>query len=79
MVQYLARFSPNLASDLQPLRKLTRKVNSGYGLTNANQLLQKVKDKISKALVLTLYNSNDDLDTPSRQQQGWSGCMSALK
>jgi len=53
MVQYLARFLPNLAADLEPLRHLTRK-NAAWNWTpTCEKAAQTVKDKISHPPVLT--------------------------
>ena len=45
MVQYLARFLPNLANDLEPIRKLTRKDEEWNWSAECKAAIQIVKNK----------------------------------
>ena len=56
MVQYLARFLPNLADDLEPLRMLTRKGQPWKWTDDCEKAVQTIKDKISAAPVLAYYD-----------------------
>ena len=49
MVQYLARFLPNLANDLKLIRKLTRKGEEWNWSAECEAAIQIVKKKISTA------------------------------
>ena len=52
MVQYQARFLPNLANDLEPIRKLTRKGKEWNWSAECEAAMQIVKRKISAASIL---------------------------
>ena len=47
MVQYLARFLPNLENDLEPIRKLTSKGEEWNWSAECEAVIQIVKEKIS--------------------------------
>jgi len=61
MVQYLARFRPNLAADLEPLRHLTRKNVAWNWTPTCEKSVQTVKDKISQPPVLAYFDPSQTL------------------
>ena len=61
MVQYLAKFLPNLANDLTPLRNLTRKDVPWEWTTDCERAFHTVKQKMTKAPILAYYNPDDKL------------------
>ena len=52
MIQYLSKFLPNLASDLQPIRELTKKDVDWNWSVECEQAFQKVKQKITETPLL---------------------------
>ncbi|MCG8429883.1 MAG: DDE-type integrase/transposase/recombinase, partial [Candidatus Omnitrophica bacterium] len=61
MVQYLARYIPNLSEDTEPLRELTRK-NAQWKWTDIHQsAFQSIKSKISEATMLSYFDPNKPL------------------
>ena len=61
MVQYLARFLPNLANDLKPIRKLTRKGEERNWSAECEAAIQKVNEIISAAPILQFNDSKQEL------------------
>jgi transposase InsO family protein len=61
MVQYLAKFLPNLASDLEPVRALTKKECEWNWTRECDEALRLVKEKVTKAPVLAFFNPNKEL------------------
>ena len=61
MVQYLARFLPNLAANLEPLRHLTRKNVAWNWTPTCETSVQTVKDKISQPPVLAYFDPSQTL------------------
>ena len=72
MFHYLSKFLPNLASDLQPIRELTKRDVDWNWSVECEQAFQKVKQKITetplldnfcpdKELVLNVDSSKDGL------------------
>ncbi|CAK8685059.1 unnamed protein product [Clavelina lepadiformis] len=61
MVQYLARFLPNLANDLEPLRKLTRKNEKWKWSEECENAMNKVKEKLCETPILTFFDQRKDL------------------
>jgi len=61
MVQYLARFLPNLAADLEPLRHLRRKNVAWNWTPTCEKAAQTVKDKISHPPVLAYFDPSQTL------------------
>ena len=58
MIQYLAKFLPNLARDLQPIRELTKKDVEWNWSTECQEAFQKVKEKITNTPLLAYFDSN---------------------
>ncbi|KAL8567594.1 hypothetical protein ACOMHN_054407 [Nucella lapillus] len=61
MIQYLAKFVPNLASDLKPIRALTKKDAEWVWSPECDSALKTVKDKITQAPVLAFFDPNEEL------------------
>ena len=61
MIQYLAKFLPNLANDLEPIRALTKKDSDFYWSPECELALKTVKDKVTNTPVLAFFNPNDEL------------------
>ncbi|CAB3995988.1 Hypothetical predicted protein [Paramuricea clavata] len=61
MIQYLAKFLPNLAGDLQPIRELTKKDVEWNWSTECQEAFQKVKEKITNTPLLAYFDSNKEL------------------
>ena len=60
MVQYMARFLPNLANDLEPFRKITSKGEEWNWSAECEAAIQIVKKKISTAPILKFYDHKKD-------------------
>ena len=61
MIQYLSKFLPNLASDLQPIRELTRTNVDWNWSTECEEAFIKVKKKITEAPLLIYFNPDKEL------------------
>ena len=61
MVQYLAKFMPNLASDLEPIRALTRKDSVWNWSRECDEALNAVKRKITNTPVLAYFDPEKEL------------------
>ena len=61
MIQYLARFMPNLAQMSEPLRHLTKKVIALNWSPECENALQAIKQAISQSPVLVFYYQNLEL------------------
>lgn len=61
MIQYLAKFMPNLASDLGPIRALTQKNHEWNWSKECDEAFEIVKEKITKAPVLTFFDPTGEL------------------
>ena len=61
MIQYLARFMPNLAQMSEPLRHLTKKGIAWNWSPECENALQAIKQAISQPPVLAFYNQNSEL------------------
>ena len=61
MVQYLARYTPNLADDLAPSHALTRKDTDFVWSKACVEAFNCLKRKLSKAPVLVFYNPEETL------------------
>ena len=61
MIQYLARFMPNLATDLEPLRRLTRKNTKWQWTNECQQAFNIIKEKIANPPVLAYYDDAKSL------------------
>ena len=58
MVQYLARFLPNLSSDLDPMRALTRKDCEWNWSPECEAAFEKIKTKHTETPVLSYFDTN---------------------
>ena len=58
MVQYLARFLPNLSSDLDPMRALTRKDCEWNWSPECEAAFEKIKTKLTETPVLSYFDTN---------------------
>ena len=61
MVQYMSRFLPNLAQDLEPLHALTRKEADWHWPEACERALGTIKTKLTEAPVLSYFNVNKDV------------------
>ena len=61
MIQYLSKFLPNLASDLQPIRELTRKNMHWNWSAECEEAFIKVKKNITEAPLLIYFNPDKEL------------------
>jgi len=61
MVQYFAKFLPNLANDLTPLCNLTRKGVPWEWTADCERAFHTVKQKMTNAPILAYYNPDDKL------------------
>ena len=61
MVQYLGRYTPNLADDLEPIHKLTRKDEKFKWNKSCEKSLKRLKEKMSNPPVLAYYNPREEL------------------
>ena len=61
MVQYLSRYLPNLADDLEPIHVLTRKYKNFEWSDKCKQAFCNIKTKLSEAPVLGFYDPNETL------------------
>ena len=61
MIQYLSKFLPNLASDLQPIRELTRTNVDWNWSAECEETFIKVKKKITEAPLLIYFNPDKGL------------------
>ena len=61
MVQYMARFVPNLAHDLNPLRALTQKNVPFVWSSECEEAFRTVKKKLTDAPILTYFDPDKEL------------------
>ena len=61
MIQYLSKFLPNIASDLQPIRELTRKNMHWNWSAECEEAFIKVKKKVKEAPLLNYFNPDKEL------------------
>ena len=61
MIQYMAKFLPNLAEDLEPIRKLTRKEVVWEWSKECKEAFQVVKKKLTSAPILSYYDPDKEL------------------
>ena len=61
MIQYLSKFLPNLASDLQPIRELTRTNVDWNWSAKCEETFIKVKKKVTEAPLLIYFNPDKEL------------------
>ena len=61
MVQYMSRFLPNLAQELEPLHALTRKEADWHWSEACERALGTIKTKLTEAPVLSYFNVNKDV------------------
>ena len=61
MIHYLSKFLPNIASDLQPIRELTRKHVDWNSSAECEEAFITVKKKITEAPLLFYFNPDKEL------------------
>ena len=61
MIQYLARFMPDKAIDLEPIRALTRQHTDGNWSKDCEDAFKTVKKKITTAPMLAYFNAEKEL------------------
>ena len=71
--QYLARFLPNLADDLKPLRKLTHDGVPWNWTKECDEALLKVKSKVTESPVLAYYDPAKELTVQVDSSEGGIG------
>ncbi|XP_074655641.1 uncharacterized protein LOC141909154 [Tubulanus polymorphus] len=73
MVNYLAKFLPNLSDALGPLRKLTRKDTEWSWGPDQESAFAKVKELVTKTPVLAYYDPNKELTLQCDSSQSGLG------
>ena len=71
--QYLARFLPNLADDLRPLRKLTHDGVPWDWTEECDKAFRTVKSKVTESPVLAYYDPDKELTVQVDSSEGGSG------
>ena len=61
IVQYLAKFMPNLASDLEPVRAFTKKDSVWNWSKECDESLNAVKRKVTNIPVLAYFDPEKEL------------------
>ena len=61
MIQYLAKFMPNLSSDLSPIRELTKKGVKWEWSSKCEEAFMKLKKKITETPVLAYFDPDKEL------------------
>ena len=61
-IQYLARFLPNLADEIEPSRKLTKSDTKWVWDEDEKEAFKSVKELIMKEPVLRFYNPEEELE-----------------
>ena len=61
MVNYLAKFLPNLASVMQPLHTLLKQDTPWNWSLNENKAYEEIKELLCKTPILTFYDPNKKL------------------
>lgn len=61
MVQYMAKFLPNLSNDMEPIRALTRKDTAFEWTSDCENAIKTVKNKLTQAPVLAYYDAKKEL------------------
>ena len=61
MIQYLARFMPDMAIDLEPIRALTRQHTDWNWSKDCEDAFKRVKKKITTAPMLAYFNAEKEL------------------
>ncbi|VDI67817.1 Hypothetical predicted protein [Mytilus galloprovincialis] len=61
MVQYMAKFLPDLANDLAPILELTRKDVPWIWSDECNMALQRVKKRLTEAPILAHFDVNKEV------------------
>ena len=61
MIEYLSKFLPNLAGDLQPIRELIKKGVDWNWSVECEQAFQKVKQKITETPLLVYFDPEKEL------------------
>lgn len=75
MIQYLAKFLPNLSSDIEPIRELTKK-DVCFNWSNAcEESFRKVKAKVSNTPVLAYFNPDKELTVQVDSSQSGLGVV----
>ena len=74
-VQYLARFIPNLAQHLEPMRVLTRKNAEWNWTTECQQSFNKIKNIITEDALLAYFDMDKELFLQVDSSQSGVGCF----
>ena len=74
-VQYLARFIPNLAQHLEPMRVLTRKNADWNWTAECQQAFEKIKNLITEDALLAYFDMNKELFLQVDSSQSGVGCF----
>ncbi|CAC5397951.1 unnamed protein product [Mytilus coruscus] len=61
MVQYMAKFLPDLANDLAPIRELTKKDVPWIWSDECNMAFQRVKKRLTEAPILAYFDVNKEV------------------
>ena len=74
-VQYLARFIPNLADNLEPLRALTKKNADWNWTAECQQAFEKIKNLITEDAKLAYFDINKELFLQVDSSKSGVGCF----
>ena len=61
MVQYMAKFLPDLANEMEPIRELTRKEVSWNWSNERERAFQNVKKRLTEAPILAYFDTNKEV------------------
>lgn len=75
MIQYLAKFLPNLSQDIEPIRELTKKDVSFHWSEACEDAFRKVKDKVSETPVLVYFDPDKELSLQVDSSQSGVGAV----
>ena len=75
MIQYLARYTPNLASDLEPIHALTRKDVPFEWSDKCQQAFNALKNKLCNSPVLVFYDNKKPLVLQADSSEGGLGAV----
>ena len=73
MIQYLAKFLPNLSNDIAPVRALTKKYVPFVWNEGCEAAFKTVKNKISQAPVLSYFDNQEPLTLQADSSKGGFG------
>ena len=61
VVQYMVKFLPDLANEMEPIRELTRKEVSWNWSNERERAFQRVKKRLTEAPILAYFDTNKEV------------------